>query len=94
MLYSLTEIAQASGVFAGAAGAVVYALKKNGKVTFGKVKERRNCAAAPCNELVVLVKDVRVNTLALEKFGRKLDSVAKDLNTAVGFIKAKTGGKL
>ena len=93
MYYTLAEIAQAGGVFVVAIGTGIYALKKNGQITFGKPKERRSCAKT-CIEHTGLIKEVRGNTIAVEKAARKLDSVAKDLNTAVGFIKAKTGGNL
>ncbi|MHC4397524.1 MAG: hypothetical protein ACYS1A_17925 [Planctomycetota bacterium] len=93
MYYSLTEIAQAAGIFFVAIGAGIYGLKKNGLVTLGKPKERRNCAST-CSEHTGLVKEVRANTIRLEKMDRKLDGVARDLNEAVGFIKAKTGGNL
>jgi hypothetical protein len=93
MYYSLAEIAQAAGIFAGACAAVVYAFKKNGKITFGKAKERRACVKT-CTEHQGLAKEVRVNTIALEKVDRKVSAMAKDLNEAVGYIKAKTGGNL
>jgi hypothetical protein len=90
---SIVQVAQGAGVFFVAIGAGIYGLKKNGKITFGKNVERRKCAQT-CIEHGGLVREVRMNTIALENAGTKLDAVAKDLNEAVGFIKAKTGGNL
>lgn len=91
--FTLTQVAQGLGVFLGAAGVTVYGLKKNGKIHFGTPKERRKCAKT-CTEHTEFAGEVRRNTIATEKLNRKVDSMAKDLNTAVGFIKAKTGGPL
>ena len=90
---TFAQVAQGAGIFFVAIGAGIYGLKKNGKITFGKRVERRKCVQT-CVEHGGLVKEVRMNTIALERVGTKLGAVAKDLNEAVGFIKAKTGGNL
>jgi hypothetical protein len=90
---TISHLAQGLGVFLGAAGVTVYGLKKNGKIHFGTPKERRTCART-CIEHNGFAKEVRNNTKATEKLSKKVDAMSKDLNTAVGFIKAKTGGYL
>jgi hypothetical protein len=90
---SISQLVQGLGVFLGAAGVTIYGLKKKGKIHFGTPRERRNCART-CAEHGTFAAEVRYNTIATEKLNKKLDSMAKDLNMAVGFIKAKTGGIL
>jgi len=90
---TVSQLAQGAGVLGVFLGATVYGLKKNGKIHFGTPKERRNCSRT-CTEHGSFSAEVRANTLATEKLSKKVDSMSKDLNTAVGFIKAKTGGPL
>ena len=66
--------------------AVFYGLKKNGLVTFGRPKERRQCAKT-CAEHSSLVNEV-------DAMHTKLDVVSKDVATIVGYIQGKNGTKI
>lgn len=82
-MFSLSEIAQGAGIFFGAFGVVVYGLKKNGLLTFGKPRERRNCAGV-CGEHAGLVNAIQNNTEALRVNNKKLDSVDGKVDRILG----------
>jgi len=102
--FTLIEVAQGTAVFVAVLGGVVYALKKNGKITFGNSRERRSLPDV-CSAHTGLVEVIKQNKQVLKEsidlnreetklVSRRLDTIQQDLATAVGWIKAKTGGNL
>lgn len=100
MEYSLTQVLQGAGGFFGAMGVIVYALKKNGVLTIGKPKERRNCVRV-CSQHSGLVGAIDHNTEITKQTVVKIDhaveeigQVNKNLSEIKGFIKGSGKGGL
>jgi hypothetical protein len=94
---TVTLFATGAGAFFTVIGAGVYALKKNGLITFGKPKERRNCVRL-CSEHANLVRAVEANTRTTARAVEKLDQTNENISTVksqlsqlVGYIKGKDG---
>jgi hypothetical protein len=64
-------------------GAAVYPLKKNGLITFGKPKERRNCAKV-CTEHSGLVEAIDNSTKVQSETNDKLDLVISNVDRILG----------
>ena len=71
-------------------GAGIYGLKKNGFITFGKAKERRNCAGT-CAEHHHVVAGIQNLEKNQEHLMEKVDEVVGEVRFIAGYIKGQHG---
>jgi hypothetical protein len=90
MAIELNQIAAGAGIFFGVIGAFVYGLKKNGFITFGKPKERRDCPKF-CDEHSGVILGIEQNTIALVKVDAKLDIMHKEISDYNGNVREIIG---
>ena len=85
MEYSITvnQAIYAIVAIASPMGAIAYALKKKGLITFGKPEERRKCSQV-CLSHDELTKDIK-------KIDEKVDIISNDVAAIKGYLKGRNG---